>query len=71
MYYSTIHTHTNYCDGKNSAEEMVRAAIDCNMKSIGISSHAPLPVKSIFGIDADKANQYIEEVNNLKAKYEK
>lgn len=70
MYYSTIHTHTNYCDGKNTAEEMILAAIRCNMKSIGISSHAPLPVKSIFGIDDDKVCQYIEEVNALKKKYE-
>jgi len=70
MYYSTIHTHTTYCDGKNTAEEMILAAINCNMKSIGISSHAPLPVKSIFGIDSDKTEKYIDEVNQLKNKYE-
>ena len=28
MIRSNFHTHTTYCDGKNTAEEMVLAAID-------------------------------------------
>ena len=69
MYYSTIHTHTNYCDGNNTAEEMVIAAINKGMKSIGISTHGPLPFKAKWAVDADKVQTYIDEVNYLKEKY--
>ena len=38
-----LHIHTTFCDGKNSAEEMVLAAIDRGLKTIGFSSHSYLP----------------------------
>ena len=69
MYYSTIHTHTNYCDGSNSAEEMIIAAINKGMKTIGISTHGPLPFKAKWAVDDDKIQDYIDEINALKIKY--
>jgi len=69
MYYSTIHSHTNYCDGNNTAEEMVLAAIAKGMKTIGISTHGPLPFESKWSIDKDKVDTYIDEINDLKEKY--
>lgn len=67
--YSTIHTHTNYCDGKNTAEEMILAAIAKGMKTIGISTHGPLPFETKWSIDNDKVENYIDEINALKEKY--
>lgn len=69
MYYSTIHTHTNYCDGNNTPEEMVLAAIEKGMKTIGISTHGPLPFKAKWAVDDDKIQAYINEINALKEKY--
>ena len=34
-----LHTHTLYCDGKDSVEEMVRAAIDKGFTTLGFSGH--------------------------------
>lgn len=69
MYYSTIHTHTTYCDGNNTPEEMVLAAINKGMKTIGISTHGPLPFKAKWSVDGDKVQAYIDEINALKDKY--
>ncbi|NLB34196.1 MAG: histidinol phosphate phosphatase, partial [Tissierellia bacterium] len=38
MHKTNLHTHSFYCDGKNSPEEMVLAAIKNNFNSLGISS---------------------------------
>ena len=35
-----LHTHSLFCDGKNSLEEMVKEAITQDFTSIGFSSHA-------------------------------
>lgn len=35
----TLHTHTNEFDGKNTAAEMINAADEHGMKTIGISNH--------------------------------
>ncbi len=69
MNYSTIHVHTNYCDGNNTAEEMILAAIAKGMKTIGISTHGPLPFKVKYAIDNDRVQAYIDEIKALKEKY--
>lgn len=69
MHYSTIHSHTNYCDGYNTAEEMILAAIAKGMKTIGISTHGPLPFEAKYAIDNDKVEAYIDEIKALKEKY--
>ena len=39
MIRQNLHTHCTYCDGKNTLEEMVLAAIDKGFSSLGFSSH--------------------------------
>lgn len=34
-----MHTHTNYSDGELSPEELIKLAIDSNIKTIGITDH--------------------------------
>jgi histidinol-phosphatase (PHP family) len=69
MHLTNLHTHTNYCDGKHSAEDMIISAINCNMKSIGISTHGPLPFKSDWSIQKTEVDNYIDEIIKLKQKY--
>lgn len=64
-----LHTHTIYCDGKCNTEEMIQAAIKCNFKSIGISTHGPVPFDSDWNIQKENIEKYIDEVNLLKEKY--
>ena len=40
MINSDFHTHSTYCDGKLSLEEMTEAAILKKMDAIGFSGHS-------------------------------
>ena len=72
-----FHTHTSFCDGKNTAEEMVLSAIDKGFDVLGFSSHCihPLnpdfykPFDSIWHIPAADITAYTKEINRLKEKY--
>ena len=43
MMKTNYHTHTTWCDGKDTPEAVVVAAIDKGFDAIGFSSHAMLP----------------------------
>lgn len=43
MRYSCVHTHTSFCDGEGSVEELCQAAFERGLTAIGFSAHAPLP----------------------------
>ena len=47
----SYHVHTEFCDGKSSAEEMVLSAIAAGFDSLGFSSHGH--VADAFGTDKD------------------
>jgi len=66
---ATLHTHNTYCDGKSSIEDMVRAAIDAGLTTIGISSHAPLPFQTDWTMKPERLGEYLEEVRQLASKY--
>ena len=36
-----LHSHTQFCDGRFTMEEMVKAAIDCGMEHYGFTPHSP------------------------------
>lgn len=63
------HTHSHYCDGKGSLEEIVAAAIALNMKALGFSSHTPLPFASDWSMKQENLATYFAEIENLKIKY--
>lgn len=69
MHLTNLHTHTNFCDGKYSAENMIIAAINSNMQSIGISSHGPTQFVSDWNIQKYNVEKYITEIEILKEKY--
>nr|WP_312575904.1 histidinol-phosphatase [Sedimentibacter sp.] len=70
MHLTNLHTHTKYCDGKCSAEDMIISAINSNMQSIGISTHGPTPIISDWNIKKSEVEKYINEILALKEKYE-
>lgn len=69
MIFSDIHVHTKYCDGKNTAEDIVRKAVDIGLKSIGFSGHAYTEMDSSFCMTKEDTEKYIEEIKALKDKY--
>lgn len=71
MIRQNLHTHCTYCDGKNTLEEMVLAAIDKGFSSLGFSSHCfsnlsydECGIKSAADYEA-----YLSELEALKEKY--
>ncbi len=64
-----FHLHTVYCDGKNTPEEMVLAAIDKGMESIGVCCHGYTDFDLRYCIKKEKIADFIAEVNALKIKY--
>ncbi len=64
---TNFHTHTTFCDGKNTAEEMVLAAIDKGFSVLGFSGHADTPFDPRYCMK-DTAG-YMAEIKRLKEKY--
>jgi len=62
-----LHTHSTYCDGKDTPEEMIRAAMARGFSSLGFSMHSPTGRTAI--ITADKLEAYRTEVLRLQEKY--
>ena len=69
MKITNYHTHTTFCDGKNTAEEMVLSAIKKGMAEIGFSVHSPLPFPENWDIKKKKMPEYISTLKALKEKY--
>jgi len=69
MVKSNFHTHTVYCDGKNTPEEMVLAAIDKGFTVLGFSGHSYLPHQWDVSMSAEGEQAYIREVRALQEKY--
>ncbi|SHI99083.1 histidinol-phosphatase (PHP family) [Dethiosulfatibacter aminovorans DSM 17477] len=69
MIKFNYHSHTTYCDGINTMEEMVESAIEKGLKYYGISSHAPVPFETDWTMPSDKLESYLAEVDRIKGKY--
>lgn len=68
-YLQNLHTHTVFCDGKNSAEDVVQKAIELGFDTIGFSSHSPVQLDTDYFMPEDKIQSYKSEINKLKGKY--
>ena len=63
-----LHTHTNFCDGKNAPEEMIEAAINLGFDSLGFSGHSPTVYKTDW--EMHDLSGYAKKITELKEKYE-
>nr|WP_319398098.1 histidinol-phosphatase [uncultured Carboxylicivirga sp.] len=69
MRWTNYHGHSKYCDGHGEVEDYVLKAIELNMACIGISSHAPVPFKSVWNMPAEQMEFYIKDIDVVKQKY--
>ena len=69
MIPCNYHTHTCFCDGKHTPEEMVREAIGLGCKEIGFSGHSHTPFDDSFCMSKENTRAYIETVRDLQKKY--
>jgi len=65
---SNAHCHTTWCDGANSPEEMIQAALNLGFVSLGFSVHGWTPYEPC-GITIEREELYRRELRALREKY--
>lgn len=69
MLLSNCHTHTVFCDGKNTPEEMVRAALAQGFTCLGFSFHGPMTPDAVWTIRPERIADYTAEIRRLQRVY--
>ena len=64
-----LHSHTQFCDGRNSMEEILVEAMKAGFTSWGFTPHAPISIDSPCNMMENKVELYLKEVERLKNKY--
>lgn len=63
-----LHTHTTFCDGKHTPEEMIQAALEQGLDSLGFSGHSPL-AGECWVMEAEDVPRYRREILDLREQY--
>ncbi|MCH5220753.1 MAG: histidinol-phosphatase HisJ family protein [Muribaculaceae bacterium] len=61
-----FHSHTQFCDGRATMEEMARAAVSCGMIHYGFTPHSPIPIESPCNMKASDVEIFLAEVSRLQ-----
>jgi histidinol-phosphatase (PHP family) len=71
MILSNLHTHTTFCDGANTPEEMAEAAIRLGFRALGFSGHGYTDCDpgGFCGMPLDAMPEYRKAVRALKKQY--
>lgn len=69
VFPSNLHTHTHFCDGRNTAVEYIERALEKGYESIGFSGHSYLPFGEDFCMSQSNTIAYIKEIQLLKEVY--
>ncbi|MCT4587454.1 MAG: histidinol-phosphatase [Carboxylicivirga sp.] len=69
MPYFSFHTHSDFCDGKASVEEVCQKALELGFSAVGFSSHAPVAFDTTWAMQFQNLESYIKEVNRCRLKY--
>ncbi len=66
--YSSVHSHTIFCDGDAAPFEMAQAAYEKGIKVFGFSAHTYDPVYD-FGLKAEDIFKYRDEIMRVKEQF--
>ena len=66
---ANFHTHTTYCDGKETAESMVQAALEKGFSALGFSGHSYTAYDESYCMSREDVQKYIADVYALREKY--
>ena len=65
-----FHTHSSFCDGKNTPEELIHSAIEKGFSILGFSSHSIYPFAEKWHISPNEHYHYVEHIKQLMQKYQ-
>lgn len=69
MIKTNFHTHTIYCDGKDTPEALVISAIEKGFSAIGFSGHSYFEIDKSYSMNAESEKMYFSDILSLKSKY--
>ena len=64
-----LHTHTNFCDGKDTPEAIVLAAIDAGLETVGFSGHSYVHFDLDCCMTREQTAKYRREILRLREQY--
>lgn len=69
MRLASYHVHTRWCDGKESPEEVVLAAVRLGMTDLGFSAHGAWPFATEWHLKPSSYVAYVAEIRELQRKF--
>lgn len=66
---TNYHSHTTYCDARTDINEFIAIAVWMGYTSYGVSPHSPIKLPTHCNMRIDRVEDYIAEMNRLKARY--
>lgn len=69
MIKQNLHTHSLYCDGKDTIEDMAKAAIEKGFQILGFSGHGNCRNVDNYSMDEENTAHYIQDVLAVKERY--
>ena len=68
MLKTNFHTHTIFCDGKGTPEEIAQKAVEKGFNILGFSSHSMYPFAGTWHIAPNSHTDYAKEVHKAQEK---
>lgn len=62
----TLHSHTEFCDGRAQMEAFARRAAEERFTHYGFTPHSPVPIVSPCNMLADNVGRYLAEVDRIR-----
>lgn len=67
--FSSLHTHSRYCDGHGEIDEYARAAARAGLAAFGASGHAPLPFECDYAMPLAALDSYRADVRRAADRF--
>lgn len=64
-----FHSHTQFCDGHDEMANFVKEAVRQGFSDYGFTPHSPVPFHTTCNMPLEKVDDYMREVNRLRAEY--
>lgn len=61
-----LHSHSQFCDGKDNMEKIAAAASECGMEYFAFSPHSPVNIYSTCNMSREDVPEYLEEAERLR-----
>lgn len=65
-----LHAHSQFCDGRDTMQDIARAAKDAGMEYFAFTPHSPICVESSCNMDASRMDEYLALASSLREKYD-